>query len=176
MGRIHPSKGSDKLFECFLEYKRQTNDPVKLVMTGTLLMPIPNHPDIVSLGFLPGNERFAWLQKASVYVHPSLYESLSMATLEAWSLGVPVLVNGQAAPLKAHIQRCKGGFYYLSQDEFIAHLSRLRADTALRAEMGARGRAYVQEFYEWRKITEGHISFFKDIYKHVQQNRTQHNA
>jgi glycosyltransferase involved in cell wall biosynthesis len=167
MGRVDPSKGSDKLFDYFLAYKRQTQDPVKLVLVGTPLMPIPNHPDIVALGYLPGDERFAWLQKASVYVHPSPYESLSMSTLEAWSLGVPVLVNGQAAPLKAHIQRSNGGFYFLSQDEFLAHLRRLRAESALRAEMGARGRAYVQEFYEWRKITEGHIAFFKQMYRAV---------
>lgn len=170
MGRIDPSKGSDKLFEYFLDYKQQTGDPVKLVMTGTPLMPVPNHPDIVALGFLPGDERFAWLQKASVYVHPSPYESLSMATLEAWSLGVPVLVNGQAAPLKAHIQRSNGGFYYLSKDEFVTHLRRLRTERELRTEMGARGRAYVQEVYEWRKITEGYVAFFKQIYQRVQQN------
>ena len=164
MGRVDPSKGSDTLFDYFLEYKRQTNDPVKLILIGTPLMPVPNHPDIVALGFLPGDERFAWLQKASVYVHPSPYESLSMATLEAWNLGVPVLVNGHAAPLKAHIQRSNGGFYYLSKDEFVAHLRRLRAEHTLRAEMGARGRAYVNEFYEWRKITEGYVAFFKRIY------------
>lgn len=167
MGRVDPNKGCAELFDHFLAYKRQSNDPVKLVMTGTILMTVPNHPDIIPLGYLPANNRFAWLQRASVYVHSSAYESMSVSTLEAWSLGVPVLVNGKAEVLKAHCERSKGGFYYQSQPEFIDMLGRLRNDPSLRQQLGQRGRAYVDENYEWRKVTERYVQFLKRIYTQI---------
>lgn len=167
MGRVDPNKGCDELFDHFLAYKEQSGDPVKLVLTGTVLMAVPNHPAIISLGYLPANDRFAWLQRASVYVHSSAYESMSVSTLEAWSLGIPVLVNGKAEVLKAHCERSNGGFYYQSQTEFINMLGRLRKDPDLRHQLGQCGQAYVDGNYEWRKITEKYVQFLKRIYAQI---------
>ena len=52
VGHVDPSKGCDQLFEYFLRYKRETGSHVKLVLVGKSTMPIPEHPDIVPLGFL----------------------------------------------------------------------------------------------------------------------------
>lgn len=167
MGRVEPSKGCDELFENFLAYKKQTGDPVKLVLTGTILMTVPNHPDIIALGYLANNNRFAWLQRASIYVHSSHYESMSISTLEAWSLKIPVLVNGKAEVLKAHCERSKGGFYFQTQSQFIELLGRLRQDPELRQAMGQRGQAYVDENYEWRTIISRYVQFIKQTYQRV---------
>ena len=170
MGRIDPSKGCDELFEYFLEYKERTKDPVKLVLIGTKLMSVPDHADIIPLGFLPGDERFAWLQKASLYVHPSPYESFSLSTLEAMALGVPVLVNGRVPVLKAHVDRSQGGLYYQSKQAFVDSLRHLRTNGTLRADMGRRGKAYVNQWYEWRTITERYVTFLKQIQQSIRQN------
>lgn len=170
MGRVDASKGCDQLFDYFLEYKKQTNDPVKLVLTGNKMMPIPTHPDILALGFVENDERLLWLAEASIYVHPSPYESLSISTLEAWGAGVPVFVNGNTDVLRTHCEASQGGFFYRSKSEFIEMLRYLRTHKDLGQRMAQRGKAYVMEKYEWRKMTEGYIAFLKGVYQEIKQS------
>ncbi len=97
-------------------------------------------------------------------VLPSANESLSLATLEAWALSVPVLVNGAAAVLKGHCDKSQGGLYYLTEKEFAAGLSALRSDPALRSRLGANGKAYVERTYTWESITPKYVTFFREMY------------
>jgi glycosyltransferase involved in cell wall biosynthesis len=172
LGRIDQAKGCKELFEYFLAYKSETNDPVKLVLIGTQAMQVPSHPDILSLGFM-GEERFTWLQHAQLLVLPSPHESLSLATLEAWAMEIPVLVNGAAIVLKDHCLRSQGGLYFESEGQFISALRRLRLDAALRAKLSARGKVYVDQHYQWEKITKDYIAFFRrtfdEVYSHTRR-------
>jgi glycosyltransferase involved in cell wall biosynthesis len=152
------------LFDYFLRYKANTHDPVKLVLIGSQMMPVPRHPDIVALGFVSDEERFRWLGGAQAFVMPSPFESLSLATLEAWALGVPVVVTGQCEVLKGHCKRSRGGLYYHTPGEFGAALSLLRTDADLRRELGERGRTYVQHHYNWRMITTQYLAFLQRVY------------
>lgn len=162
LGRIDLHKGCDQLFDYFLRYKQQTGDPVKLALIGTEAMAIPEHPDIVRLGFMK-DERFAWLQNAKALILPSPFESLSLVTLESWALGVPVLVNGQCEVLAGHCKRSNGGLYYTSQDEFMAALELLRSNPNLCRRFGENGRRYVEKSYDWNVVTQGYLAFFKKI-------------
>jgi glycosyltransferase involved in cell wall biosynthesis len=164
LGRIDESKGCGELFRYFLRYKAETHDPVKLVLVGSQVMAVPKHPDILALGFLEDADRFCWLQYANLLVMPSPYESLSMATLEAWALGVPVLVNAAAVVLKSHCLRSQGGLYYNTEDEFIAALRLLRSDKDLRVRLGAQGKAYVEREYRWESLEKRYVVFFRKIY------------
>lgn len=163
LGRIDQSKGCDELFRYFLRYKGETHDPIKLVLIGSQAMPIPDHPDIVFLGFMK-EERFGWLERAELLILPSPHESLSLATLEAWALGVPVLVNATAAVLKSHCLRGQGGLYYSTEDDFIAALRLLRSDSQLRVRLGAQGKAYVEREYRWERIEKAYVEFFRKMY------------
>ncbi|RME57115.1 MAG: glycosyltransferase family 1 protein, partial [Caldilineae bacterium] len=58
LGRVDASKGCNELFHHFLRYKEATGDPVKLVLIGGATMPIPQHPDILYLGYLKGERHF----------------------------------------------------------------------------------------------------------------------
>ena len=51
-GRIDESKGCGELFEYFLRYKKKHNRQIKLVLFGKPVMKVPEHPDIISLGFV----------------------------------------------------------------------------------------------------------------------------
>lgn len=164
LGRIDESKGCGELLDYFLRYKAETQDPVRLVLIGTQVMPVPKHRDIVTLGFVSDEERFQWLSGAQVFVMPSPFESLSMATLEAWILGVPAIVNARCEVLKGHCQRSKAGLYYHTAGEFSAALSILRANAGLRHELGERGRAYVQQHYNWQAVTGQYVSLFRRVY------------
>jgi glycosyltransferase involved in cell wall biosynthesis len=148
VGRIDPSKGCDQLFEYFLRYKAERSSPVKLVLIGKASMHIPDHPDIVPLGFMR-DSHYAWMQRARALVLPSAWESLSLVVLESLVLGVPVLVNGQCDVLVGHCKRGNAGLYYRSYEEFAATLSLLLIHAELRAQLGRQGQTYVEQNYAW---------------------------
>jgi glycosyltransferase involved in cell wall biosynthesis len=166
LGRVDESKGCKDLFEFFLHYKTATRDPIKLVLIGQSVMPVPSHPDIIALGYMK-EERFAWLERAQSLILPSSQESLSLSTLEAWMMQVPVLVNGKSVVLKGHCLRSQGGLCYDNETEFVAALHQLRADPRLRSTLGQRGKAYVQRQYNWEGITNAYVRFFRRVYDMV---------
>ena len=124
VGRVDPSKGCDQLFEYFLRYKRETASAIKLVLIGRPTMSIPDHPDIVPLGFVR-EEPYPWMARAWALILPSVFESLSLVVLESMGMGVPVLVDGRCDVARGHCQRSNGGLYYYSYEEFAAALSLL---------------------------------------------------
>ncbi len=166
LGRVDESKGCKELFEYFLRYKAETRDPIKLVLIGSQVMAVPSHPDIIALGYMK-EERFRWLERAQLLILPSSQESLSLSTLEAWMMQVPVLVNGKSVVLKGHCLRSQGGLCYENEAEFVAALKQLRADRALRSTLGQRGKEYVERQYSWEGITHEYVRFFRRVYDMV---------
>jgi glycosyltransferase involved in cell wall biosynthesis len=73
-------------------------------MVGREHMEVPDHPDIVSLGFVPEEDRDSALRGCAALVMPSPHESLSMVTMEAALCEKPVLVTEKCDVLK---QVCK---------------------------------------------------------------------
>jgi glycosyltransferase involved in cell wall biosynthesis len=155
VGRIDPSKGCDQLFEYFTRFKTETEHPVKLVLVGKPSMQIPEHPDIVPLGFMH-ESRYPWMARARALVLPSMMESLSLVVLESLGLKVPVLVNGHCEVTRGHCLRSNAGLYYYNYDEFAAALGLLLARSGLRQEMGQLGQAYVRRDYDWN-VLEGRL-------------------
>ncbi|WP_026664675.1 glycosyltransferase family 4 protein [Butyrivibrio sp. FC2001] len=153
-GRIDDGKNCPELFEFFLRYKKENGGNLKLVLLGKSVIDIPDSEDIVSLGFVSEKDKFDGMAGAKLLVMPSKYESLSIVVLEAFSLGVPVLVNGECAVLKGHCDKSGGGLYYTSYDEFQAGLKKLVGDEKLMASMGQRGNVYVSERFNWNKICD----------------------
>jgi glycosyltransferase involved in cell wall biosynthesis len=158
VGRVDPSKGCDQLFEYFVRYKRETGSHVKLVLVGKPTMPIPEHPDIVSLGFLR-EEPYPWMAQARALVLPSVFESLSLVVLESMALGVPVLANGRCDVARGHCRRSNAGLYYYSYEEFAATLSLLLSHPELRAQLGRQGQAYVQQDYAWEVMEDRFVDW-----------------
>lgn len=99
------------------------------------------------LGFVPDADRDDAIAAATLVVLPSLYESLSMITLEAWAAGVPVLVNEQCEVVKYLCRQGNGGLYYRTHDEFTAALQLLRDSESLRRQMGLQGQQFVMRHY-----------------------------
>ena len=85
-------------------------------------MDIPTHPLIRHLGFLDDADKFDVIAGAAALVMPSYYESLSMAALEAWALGRPVIANARCDVLLGQCLRSNAGLYYANADEFGAVL------------------------------------------------------
>jgi glycosyltransferase involved in cell wall biosynthesis len=154
VGRIEKNKGCDRLIADVLAYADSGKPAIDLVMAGPAIMPIPSHPAIKALGFVPAEARDALLAHARVLVMPSPYESLSMVLLEAWRAGTPALVNGRCKPLRGQTERANGGLFYEHGDEFIDALSWFVTHPDQARQFGEQGRAYVAREYQWPVVLE----------------------
>lgn len=155
-GRIDEGKGCGQMIEFFSEYtrKRRNDHNLTLMLMGKAAMKLPDRPDIRMLGFVSDADKINGMSAASVLLMPSLMESLSIVTLEAWSVETPVLVNGGCAVLRGHCIRSNGGLYYTDYDEFEACLDLLLDSRELAATLGRNGKAYIQQNYQWDIIDQ----------------------
>ncbi len=103
-----------------------------LVLAGKTVVPIPDHPRIRHVGFITEEEKVAALRQCRLLVIPSPYESLSVITLEAWKLGVPVLANARCKVLMGQCLRSNGGLFYQGYAEFAEALAPAARDAGPR--------------------------------------------
>ena len=152
VGRIEQGKGCADLFDYFLRYKQRNRNGLKLVLMGNSAMEVPDHPDIVNLGFVSEEDKFAGIAGALALVQPSYFESLSIVLLEAMALSVPVLVNAKCEVLRRHCIRSNAGLYYENAEEFEAALNYLLWYEDTYNQMRENARKYVQKYYQWDTI------------------------
>ena len=98
---------------------------------------------------------------------PSRYESLSMVVLEAFSLDIPVLVNGECEVLKAHCIKGNAGFYYEGTEEFESMLDYMLKHKSVLKQMGANGHKYVDAYYRWDSIVANLLRLIRYV---IQEN------
>ena len=163
VGRIDANKGCAELFRHFLEYASGSSRPLDLVLIGTPVLPIPEHPRIRHLGFVADQDKFDAIAAAEVLVMPSPYESLSMVALEAWALGRPVLASARCDVLVGQCLRSNAGLYYEDAREFAAALDRILSDKALAATLGRNGRAFFTRHYSWPVIERKYLDMFDEL-------------
>jgi glycosyltransferase involved in cell wall biosynthesis len=149
VGRIEREKGCSRLFEDFLRYVQERAPHLTLVLVGRAVLPIPVHVNVTHLGVLSDAEKLSVIAASRLLVHPSPFESLSMALLEAWKMGRPALVNGRCAVLRGQVQRANGGLYYASYEEFAEGLGWLLGHPRAADALGRAGQAYYQANYSW---------------------------
>jgi glycosyltransferase involved in cell wall biosynthesis len=163
VGRIDANKGCAELFDLFARYAAHSRGVADLVLVGRATMEIPRHPRIRHLGYLSDADKFDVMAAARLLVMPSPYESLSMAALEAWALGRPVVANARCAVLKGQCIRSNAGLYYENAAEFEAALERLLDDPPLAAAFGRRGRLYFERHYSWPVIERKYLDMFERL-------------
>ena len=163
VGRIDANKGCASLFRNFIEYTDGLSRPLDLVLIGTPVLPIPEHPRIKHLGFVADQDQFDAIAGAELLVMPSPYESLSMVALEAWGLGRPVLASARCDVLVGQCVRSNAGLYYEDAREFFAALDRILSDPALAATLGRNGRAFFAQHYGWPVIERKYLDMFDEL-------------
>ena len=120
----------------------------------------PEHPDIAVLGPVTEDEKHALTAGCVALVQPSYYEAFSLVVMEAWTAGVPVIVNGACAPLREHVERSGGGLVFTDDATFDAAVSQVGAR---RDELASRGRAYVQRNFGWPRVIERYRRFLTRV-------------
>ena len=158
IGRIDENKGCAELFDHYRRYAADTPKAVDLVLIGNPVMSVPSHPQIKHLGYVSDEMKFDALAAADILIMPSYFESLSMVTLEAWALGIPVLVNGTCDVLRGQAVRSNAGLYYTNRAEFIEALKILGTNQPLRVALGANGRSYFCQHYTWPVVEQKYLA------------------
>ena len=153
-GRIDAGKGMDELFRYFTFYKEEhpATGNLQLVLIGKLGMKLPEDESIRYIGFVDEADKLAAMAGAVAVVQSSRMESLSIVTLEAFSVGSPVLANGASPVLVDHCRKSNAGFYYRDFEEFEEFLHLLLNDKTLGRDLGKNGQRYIKETYGWTKL------------------------
>jgi glycosyltransferase involved in cell wall biosynthesis len=152
VGRLDKNKGCLTLFAYFQKFLAESRPDLELVLAGPKAIEVPDHPRIRYIGFIPEAEKAAALRECLLLVMPSPYESLSIVTLEAWKLEVPVLANSRCRVLAGQCLRSNGGLLYEGYEEFAEGLGLLLEDPELLRVLGRQGREYVDREYSWERV------------------------
>jgi glycosyltransferase involved in cell wall biosynthesis len=160
VGRIDENKGCRELFEFFQRYAATFPRGLDLVLVGSAILRIPEHPRIHHLGFLSDQDKFDAMAASDLLIMPSYFESLSMVALEAWAIGRPVLANGRCDVLKGQCVRSGAGLYYERYEEFAETLFALESNGPLHERLGRNGRDYFTRHYTWPVIERKYLDMF----------------
>jgi len=144
LGQVSEGKAVDELIADWIAH-RESGGAGSLVLAGTTRMPIPECHNIVSLGRVSEEDKYAVLEAADVLVLPSHLESLGIVLLEAWQVGTPCLVSAKNKVTSGQVARAAAGASY----DRGGFASALAAVLAKRDAFGEAGRAYVERECAW---------------------------
>ena len=149
-GRIEKGKGLEAVFEYYQALKDEAY--VDLVLIGKKLMDIPDIQGLKYLGYVSEAEKLAAFKGAVLSLQPSALESLSITTLESFSVETPVLVNRRCLALLEHVELSGAGMAYENEVDFLKGFRHIFRHSALRKMMGAKGLEYVRRFFSWDAV------------------------
>lgn len=163
LGRLHPVKGLELLFDVFIELVRDRFPEWKLKVVGegepAYVASLKQRAreqggeNVISFtGWLDGAAKQAVLRGAQLLAMPSQQENFGMAAFEALAWGVPVLVSSQV-DLAADIGAAEAGWIApLDRRSLTEALANSLGNDAERARRGRAGQTLVRERFAWPVI------------------------
>ncbi len=167
IGRVEELKGTTLLARAFATYKERRPGPLALVLVGQLIDPPVDHPDLITTGMVDEEAKWGLLRGAQALVCPSPFESFSLAVIEGWTAGLPVLVNAACLPTREHCERSGGGLWFADYAHLEVALDRLGGSSALRDELAGRGRRYVERHFSWPVLVARYAEFLEYVVQHT---------
>lgn len=165
VSRLVPRKGQDMLIKALPDIRRRVDRAALVIVGGgpyadelhKLARQVGAADDVVFTGAVPGDELPAHYAMADVFAMPCRtrgsgldVEGLGIVFLEASATGVPVVAGRSGgAPetvLDGRTGRVVDG---RSHDEIVDAVSAVLADPALAARMGADGRQWITQDWNW---------------------------
>jgi glycosyltransferase involved in cell wall biosynthesis len=113
----------------------------------------------------PVDEDAKWgaLAGARLLVSPSPHESFSIVLMEAWTAGIPVVVNARCPVTVDHCRRSGGGLWFDGYAEFESMIDRLTGDAGARAALATAGGRYVEDQYRWPSVVDRYAEFLEAV-------------
>lgn len=149
LSRFDRKKGLDLLFEAFARVRNECSDVV-LVLAGTgdpewvaglkdTAERLGIASDVIWAGFLTGEDKWAALSDADVFVLPSYSENFGISLVEALASGCPVVLSDQVG-IHREISRAKAGLVTPCRVEELARaILSVLSDADLRRRMSENG-------------------------------------
>lgn len=160
LGRMEAAKGFIELFQYFDQWMGTYEAPeLEMVCIGSNHLDSKDVPKSIQMkGFVSEKEKESLLRRATILINPSPFESFSIAMMEAWSFGIPVLVNGKSDVMRGHNLRSQGGLHYSDEISFRRCLEYLIERPQLRRRLGENGRKYVLANFTYNVVARKLIS------------------
>ncbi len=159
VGRLERLKGAHVLVEAFRAYRR-----ADLVLAGDgeegprLRRLAAGLDHVRFLGRVAQGELGALYAGATALLVPSVgYEVFGLVLLEAFARGTPAIVHDLGA-LPELVGEAGAGLVYRTQAELVEAMERLRADGALRDELGARGHEAWRRLWSEERHLDGYFA------------------
>lgn len=170
LGRLHPTKGAEKLLDAFARIAAQ-NGEVVLVMAGPDEWRLEEQwragiargglaNRVIFPGMLTGEDKADILSRADLFALPSVNEGFSMAVLEALASSTAVMLSpGCNFP---EVEAAGAGVVIDADPAAMADvMMRLLSDRDELRAMGVRGRRLIAERYSWDVITDRLIDVYE---------------
>ena len=155
VGRRDPTKNVPLLIEYFRRYRAARNRALKLVLIGSgEVAAMGGSDEVIDLGFLTPQDKIDALAAAMVLCQPSQNESFSIAIMEAWLAGVPVLAHAECSVTSDHCRRSNGGLYFRDDLDFAGCLDFLLDHPDVARRMGELGGRYVRQNFNWDAVIQ----------------------
>lgn len=173
LSRLDPKKGLDILFLAFAQARAQ-HPRAMLVLAGSGEPAFTAHlqreaarlgiaSDIFWTGFLTGEEKWAAMADADIFVLPSYSENFGVAVVEAMVFGMPVVVSDQVA-IHWEISQAQAGLVIPCRAKDLTEaLTTLLKNVGLRSQMGANGRRLAQTKFSPEAGKGRLIKFYSEI-------------
>jgi len=161
VGRLVPEKAQSVMIDVVnLLAMRNVATSLTILGEGPLRATLEsqiNQSNLAASVFLPGhqNNPYAWLQQSDIFVLTSLWESLSLAVMEAMAIGLPVVATatGGTPELITHLQN--GYLIPPNSPEALADaIEFLVHHPEVARQMGKNARKHISEKYTIPKIVD----------------------
>ena len=162
LGRIHQKKGVDLVCQAWAAVSRGYKDAHLVIAgpdddgTGKILRALVEEgglsPSVTFTGMLRGDQKWAALKSAWVFVLPSRSEGFSVAVLEAMGVGTPVIVSPQCYIPVVEQRDCGWIAEADIKDISTSLIEALQMSCADREATGARCRTLVDQCYQWAAV------------------------
>jgi glycosyltransferase involved in cell wall biosynthesis len=161
LGRVHPSKGLDMLLPAWQAVQKRFPE-WRLIIAG------PDNGGYLSkmqhlaaqlqlkqiefVGALMGRQKWEAYREAELFVLPTYSENFGVTVAEALAAGIPAIVS-RGAPWQGLEQKKAGWWIDTGLDPLVACLNyALDQSPDVLAEMGQRGRVWMQEEFSWERV------------------------
>ncbi len=170
LSRLDPKKGLELLLRAFAQLRSRCSR-VGLVIAGEgaaayaqslrrLAAELGIQNDILWAGHVEGQNKYALLRCADVFVLPSYSENFGIAVVEALATGLPVIVTDQVG-IHSEIQSDRAGLVIgADAGELTQALIRLVQDPALRSALGVNALRLAREKYSTIAMTRSLLNLY----------------
>lgn len=164
IGRLEAQKNVQALLEAVSEIEAE----LIMIGSGSLKNELYNKYGTLSgrvqwVDNVPHSELPGYLNSASVFILPSLYEGHPKTMIEAMSCGVPV-IGADSPGIREIIRHGENGLLCGIDPESIrSALNKLLLDKDLRAKLGASARKYAKDNYALDTIADKELSLYRSI-------------